>query len=167
MINQTEKLMPMEPANNIKNKPPAYRRITLRYKMEEWAVIEADIVASGLSINEFYRQLSLNAPPPRKARRPRGIKAMQLESQLLGQLGKLGSNLNQLAKQANRAGRSAQWEAMPRAKEIETLCWEVAVQVSHLQDALRGQSGQSSPVAASSTSLASKPEDCTTEPLSA
>ena len=57
---------------------------------------------SGLSVAALIRQSLFNTPPPRAARRPTANhKAI---ARLIGQLGKIGSNINQLAKHAN-AGR--------------------------------------------------------------
>ena len=57
---------------------------------------------AGLSQAALIRQALFNSSPPRAARRPTiNHKAV---SRLMGQLGKIGSNLNQLTKHAN-AGR--------------------------------------------------------------
>ncbi|MCA9463840.1 MAG: MobC family plasmid mobilization relaxosome protein [Nitrospira sp.] len=57
---------------------------------------------AGQSVAALIRQSLFNVPPPRAVRRPTvNHKAV---AQLLGQLGKIGTNINQLAKQAN-AGR--------------------------------------------------------------
>lgn len=54
---------------------------------------------AGLSMASLIRNGTLNLKPPRASRRP--TVNHRAVAQLLGQLGKIGSNLNQLAKHAN------------------------------------------------------------------
>ena len=99
-------------------KPQADRRITLRFKRSEWAIIESDIAATGLNQNAYFRELALDAPVPRRARQRSGGVDAKTAAKFVGQLGKLGSNLNQLAKQANIACKTGEWATMPSAKAI-------------------------------------------------
>ena len=73
--------------------------IGFRATPEEQAQIESDAKSAGLTIGAYLRKLALDAPIPRQSRR--SSVDMTTLSQLLGQLGKIGSNLNQLARQAN------------------------------------------------------------------
>lgn len=57
---------------------------------------------AGLSVGGYMRTAILNAKPPRASRRPPVVMADL--SRLLGQVGKIGSNLNQLAKLAHLGG---------------------------------------------------------------
>ena len=108
-------------------------RITLRFKASEWAIIEADIEATGLTANAYFRQLALENPVPRKARQRVGDGSMKVVGRFVGQLGKLGSNMNQLAKQSNKAAKQGEWAAMPTAKLIEE---KIAAAV-HLLESVR------------------------------
>ena len=59
----TEKAQPTQQVETT-----ADRRITLRFKSSEWAIIQSDIAATGLSTNAYFRELALDAPVPRKFR---------------------------------------------------------------------------------------------------
>ena len=96
----------------------ADRRITLRFKSSEWAIIESDIAATGLNRNAYFRELALDAPVPRKTRQRAGGEGVKITAKFIGQLGKVGSNLNQLAKQANIACKSGEWATMPSVNTI-------------------------------------------------
>jgi hypothetical protein len=76
--------------------------ISVRCTAEDHAVIDAQATKAGLSKGAYRRALALGAPGPRAVRRP-PIERKEL-ARLLGQLGKVGSNVNQLAYGYNRAG---------------------------------------------------------------
>jgi hypothetical protein len=76
--------------------------LTARFNQQEAASIRQIADRSGLSIASLMRRALLDTPPPRATRRPPAD--VQAVARLLGQLGKIGSNINQLAKHAN-AGR--------------------------------------------------------------
>lgn len=79
------------------------RSLTVRFNEQEAAALRSMADRTGRSVGAVVRAAVLNIPPPPAARRPSvDHKAV---AQLLGQLGKIGSNLNQIAKHAN-AGRS-------------------------------------------------------------
>jgi len=69
---------------------------------------------SGLTAASYARQVLLAAPPPRQVRRP-PIERQEL-SRLLGEIGRVGSNLNQLAHAAN-AGVPSDRSALRRVLE--------------------------------------------------
>jgi hypothetical protein len=69
----------------------------------ERAAIKAAADQAGLSVGAFLRASALGDAGPRAVRRP-PIERKEL-ARLLGHLGKLGSNLNQLAHAFNRNGR--------------------------------------------------------------
>ena len=73
--------------------------LTIRLSAEERAAIDEAARRSGLTSGSYARQLLLGAPTPRQVRRP-PIERQEL-ARLLGQLGRIGSNLNQLAHAAN------------------------------------------------------------------
>jgi Bacterial mobilisation protein (MobC) len=63
-------------------------RITIRFTHEEAARLNADAATTGLCLSAYVRLVLLHVEPPRAAR-------------MLGQLGKIGSNLNQIARSTN------------------------------------------------------------------
>lgn len=71
---------------------------TSRYTPEEWAVVAAKAAAYGQSVGQYQRAAALQIAElaaPRVRRRP----TPELEElrRLLGQVGKIGSNVNQIA----------------------------------------------------------------------
>ena len=87
------------------------RIIGVRVTDDEMAEITAEAERSGLTVASYARSVLLSAPAPRARRRP-SIEAEAL-GRLLGDLGKVGSNLNQIAHHMN-AGRN---EVSPAAME--------------------------------------------------
>lgn len=75
------------------------RHLTIRLTEEERAQIDADAEAAGLTIGSHARNILLGVPAPRQVRRP-PVERREL-ARLLGELGKVGSNLNQLARESN------------------------------------------------------------------
>jgi hypothetical protein len=73
--------------------------LTARFTQQEAASIRQISDRSGLSIASLMRRSLLDAPPPRATRRPTAD--LQAVARLLGQLGKIGSNINQLAHYAH------------------------------------------------------------------
>ncbi len=84
------------------NKRQRTRVLKARFNEAEAASIQKMAESSGLSVAAMLRTALFNAPPPPSRRRP-SINH-QAVVRLMGQLGKIGSNINQLAKHAN-AGR--------------------------------------------------------------
>ncbi len=76
--------------------------ITIRCTAEDHAVIDSKAAKSGLKIGPYLRSLALGSPGPRAARRP-PVERTEL-ARLLGHLGKIGSNINQLARGFNQTG---------------------------------------------------------------
>lgn len=73
--------------------------LTIRLTPEEKAEIIAKAERAGLEPGSYARKTLLDEPPPRQVRRP-PIERKEL-ARLLGELGKVGSNLNQLARESN------------------------------------------------------------------
>jgi len=73
--------------------------LPIRLSQDERAAVEAAAERAGLSVGSHARQVLLGAPAPRQVRRP-PVERREL-IRLLGELGKIGGNLNQLAKAAN------------------------------------------------------------------
>jgi hypothetical protein len=77
--------------------------ISVRCTAEERATIDDAARTAGLSIGAYLRTLALGKAGPRAVRRP-PIERKEL-ARLLGHLGKVGSNINQLAHAFNQRGR--------------------------------------------------------------
>jgi hypothetical protein len=78
---------------------PKVRFIAVRCTIEQHVIIRERAIQSGMSIGAFLRARALGDPGPRSVRRPR---AGQTElARLLGHVGKIGSNVNQIAKVTN------------------------------------------------------------------
>ena len=77
--------------------------ISVRCTAEERSKIDDAARQAGLSIGAYLRSLALGSAGPRAVRRP-PIERKEL-ARLLGHLGKVGSNLNQLAHAFNRERR--------------------------------------------------------------
>lgn len=78
-----------------KSAPP----LSVRVSPAERAEIEAAAEAANLTIASYIRETVLRAPQTKKVRRPSLDRA--LLAQMLGQLGKVGGNLNQIAHRLN------------------------------------------------------------------
>ena len=76
------------------------RVLQVRLTAEEEAIVQAAAERAGLANGSYARQVLLGAPAPRQVRRP-PIERREL-ARLLGELGRVGANLNQLAKRANQ-----------------------------------------------------------------
>ncbi len=76
--------------------------IHIRCTPTQQTTYEAAAARAGYSVGEYFRTLADGRPRLRAARRP-PIERQEL-ARLLGQIGKIGSNVNQLAHAANWAG---------------------------------------------------------------
>lgn len=79
---------------------PKQAFIAVRCTVQERAAITDLATKSGLAIGAYLRATALGSPGPRAVRRP-PIERTEL-ARLLGHLGKVGSNINQLAYAYNR-----------------------------------------------------------------
>jgi hypothetical protein len=98
--------------------------ISVRCTAEERLKIDDAARQAGLSIGAYLRSLALGSAGPRAVRRP-PIERKEL-ARLLGHLGKVGSNLNQLAHAFNRERR------IPGLDELNA----IRQKVGELRDAL-------------------------------
>jgi hypothetical protein len=74
--------------------------VTSRYDAEEFAELEEAASRAGLTRASYQRVQSLTTKPKTRSTRRAPIER-ELLAKLLGQLGKIGSNLNQVAAAAN------------------------------------------------------------------
>lgn len=103
-------------------------RLTVRLSPSEREQLEALADRAGLTLGSYVRSRSLENPTTRARRRP--VAPVQVLSGYLGQLGKLASNANQLARRVNRG-------ETPLAEEITSTlsaCRALAVTVKDLLD---------------------------------
>ena len=76
--------------------------VTVRLTKDERATLDALASRSGLAVGAFMRAASFGDAGPRAQRRPPADhKALR---QLLGECGRVGNNLNQIARQLNAGG---------------------------------------------------------------
>ncbi len=75
------------------------RILTARFDDAEFEMVVTAAEKAGLTVSSYARQTLLGAPAPRQVRRP-PVERRELV-RLLGELGKVGGNLNQIAKAAN------------------------------------------------------------------
>ena len=100
----------------------------IRCTDKERTAIKAAADRAGLSVGAFMRSQALGTPGPRSVRRP-PVEKEEL-ARLLGWLGKLGSNVNQLAHGFNRTG------ALPGFPELLAIRREVGEMRAALMKAL-------------------------------
>ena len=75
------------------------KHLTVRLTPEERAAIDQAADRAGLTPGSYARQVMLGAPAPRQVRRP-PVERREL-ARLLGEIGHVGSNLNQIARTMN------------------------------------------------------------------
>ena len=73
-----------------------------RWNEAEYETLATAAERAGLPVGAYIRRLVLGAPGPRARRRPRADQ--EALARLLGELGRIGSNVNQLARVANTNG---------------------------------------------------------------
>jgi hypothetical protein len=104
--------------------------ISVRCTAKERSKIDEAARQAGLSIGAYLRALALGDAGPRAVRRP-PIERKEL-ARLLGHLGKVGSNLNQLAHAFNSRGR------VPGLAELN----DIRSYVGQMRDALMAALGR-------------------------
>ncbi len=102
--------------------------IAVRCSVVERAAITERATESGLAVGAYLRNQALGTPGPRAVRKPPVEKAEL--ARLLGWLGKLGSNVNQLARRFNSTG------AFPGLPELLAIRREVGEMRAALMKAL-------------------------------
>jgi len=88
-------------------------RVTIRFGDDELALLTEAADRAGLSVSGYARRLLVDAKPLRASRRPPIEK--QLLAKTLGELGKIGSNVNQIARTLNAGGRPSSVDNALRA----------------------------------------------------
>ena len=98
---------------------------------ELFAQVCEDAARAGLSRSDYMKEVLGGAPVPRKYRVPNATK-LQV-AKFTGQVGKIGSNLNQLAKQVNIAAKLGKWESLPTAAALAALILETQAMLAEIQ----------------------------------
>jgi hypothetical protein len=84
--------------------------INVRCTAKESAAINEAASRAGYKVGPYLRALALGTPGPRSVRRP-PIERTEL-ARLLGHIGKLGSNVNQIAKAVNTTRNLPSWSEL-------------------------------------------------------
>jgi Bacterial mobilisation protein (MobC) len=88
------------------------KHLTIRLSPEERDEIDGDAQRAGLTAGSYARGVLLDAPTPRQVRRP-PVDRREV-ARLIGQLGYVGNNLNQIARAIN-SGDEADDQALSQA----------------------------------------------------
>jgi len=102
--------------------------IAVRCTAEDRAIIAETAGQAGLSVGAYLRTLALGRAGPRAVKRPHAERE-QL-ARILGEIGKLGSNHNQIAKWANTV------KASPSAVELAQMREDIALMRAAILKAL-------------------------------
>ena len=80
-------------------------RLSIRFTEQELSALAAKARHTGFALSSYARFVLVGTKPLRTARRPTVEK--ELLARTLGQLGKIGSNINQIARVLNRSPETA------------------------------------------------------------
>ena len=78
-------------------------QLSVRFNDAEHTELVRRADAVGITVPAYLRMQAVDATPPRASRKP-SVNTQQV-AQLLAQIGKIGSNVNQIAHQMNAGGR--------------------------------------------------------------
>ena len=110
-MNQTE-VRTRSGSENRQRQPRLYSRVS----EAERDRIESDAAALGMSVGGYLRWLALERPQTRAVRRP--LADVRLLAQIKGQVGRLGGNIHQLLRLANRGDIPWNEDLAVAAKEV-------------------------------------------------
>ena len=103
-------------------------RVYSRVSEAERERIERDAAAYGMSVGGYLRWLALERPETRTVRRP--LADVRMLAQIKGQMGRLGGNIHQLLRLANRG-------EIPWSEDIAVAAREVGEFLAAARDLLR------------------------------
>ena len=107
---------------------PKSRRIAVRVTDDQWGKLDTKAAARGLKIGGYLRSVALGSAGARTMKRP-SVERVEL-ARLLGELGKLGSNVNQIAKAFNSTG------AVPASPQLTAMQTDIMAMRAALMTAL-------------------------------
>jgi hypothetical protein len=102
--------------------------MTVRVTVKDRSKIADAAGKAGLSVGEFVRTVALGSAPPSAVKLP--LVDRQQLVRMLGELGKVGSNVNQIAKAFNSAS------AVPEAQALAAMRADLAAMRSAVMKAL-------------------------------
>ncbi len=91
-------------------------RVTIRLNEAEATELNNRAENQSLTLAGYFRSAVLNTPPPPQSRRPPVDK--EILGQLLGKIGRIGNNINQLARVAN----AGSW---PDSQQLNSACDDI------------------------------------------
>ena len=97
----------------------------IRWTDEEWANVSGKADKAGLAVAAFARAASVGDPGPRAQRRPPADH--RVLRQILGEIGRIGNNINQLARARNsgdEVNRSDIAEGIRACLDIRNVIYE-------------------------------------------
>ena len=94
------------------------KSVSVRLSESEYERLKNDASRQSLTVGSYIRSTMLDAPIPRQSRRPLAKKDTAIIGKYLGELGKLGSNINQIARALNSANLSGDDSIAPSKKEV-------------------------------------------------
>jgi hypothetical protein len=115
-------------AANGDTKRVRYPRVYSRVSEDEREKIERDAAAHGMSVGGYLRWLAIENPQTRIVRRP--LADVRILAQIKGQVGRLGGNIHQLLRLANRG-------EIPWSEDIAIAAKEVGEFLAVARDLLR------------------------------
>jgi hypothetical protein len=107
---------------------PKTRVSTIRWTVQQYGTVSETADQAGLSVGAFLRTLALGSPGPRAVRKA-PVERREL-ARILGELGKIGSNCNQIAKAIH------QTQNLPGWAELASIRADVAAMRAALMSAL-------------------------------
>ena len=113
---------------------PLDKVLRIRCSTPELAELDARARKSGLSIGGFVRAVAFGSAGPRAVKRPT-VEKEQL-ARLLGEIGKLGSNVNQIARHVNAT------RDLPTVQELDEMRSELVAMRAELMRALGRGGGE-------------------------
>lgn len=112
-------------------------RLTIRFTDEEHDVLTSHAERAGISPSSYARKALVGGEAPRAARRPPVEKALLAKT--LGELGKIGSNINQVARALNSDQPGGQ------LSQIETDIRRAATELTVMRNAVLAALGRGKP----------------------
>lgn len=121
---------------------PKNRIFPIRFSTEQYDQVSEKANRSGMDIGPWARTILLGSPGPRAVKRPPIEK--QLIAKLLGAIGKLGSNVNQIARALNE-GRDGPSRDELAAMRADIAAMRVAVMAALGRGVGRDGAGETEP----------------------